>query len=102
MDGEPSLPRKTRLYGGATVMIVVITALLIYITRRPDLWSTPQLWSEDGTTFFFDAATKGWASWPTPYAGYLHLVPRTIACLTIGLSWEYIPTVYVWIAALVA
>lgn len=79
-----------------------IFALLAFISRRPDLWIAPQFWGEDGAIFFHAAATDGWKSWWSPYAGYLHFIPRTIACLTIEIPWEFLPLIYVWAAGFIA
>jgi hypothetical protein len=77
-----------------------LAALAVLISRRPDQWFTPQFWGEDGVIFFADAAKHGGASWWQPYAGYLHLVPRTVALLSVSVPWEFQPNVFMLVAAL--
>lgn len=67
--------------------------------RRPDQWTAPQFWAEDGCIFFNEAVTLGWASLIKSYAGYLHTAPRIIAIVTSWVRWEYMPTVYVLLAS---
>ena len=99
-DWQP--PVAPRPIGRIGVVAITMLALLAFISRRPDVWITPQFWAEDGTNFFFDAATGGWGSWFKPYAGYLNFSSRTIACLTKDLPWEFLPLVYVWSAGIIA
>ena len=80
-DDWAQQPAQERIGVVAKVAITML-ALLGFISRRPDMWTTPQFWAEDGTDFFLDAATTGWSSWFKPYAGYLNFSSRTIACLT--------------------
>jgi len=63
-----------------------IAGCLIILSRRPGALFSPQLWSEDGFVFFHEALKYGWQSVVLPYAGYIHLVPRTVTNLALQLS----------------
>jgi hypothetical protein len=52
---------------------------LLLAARKPHALHTPQLWAEDGTIFLMQADLHGIGAFVTPYAGYLHLLPRAIA-----------------------
>jgi hypothetical protein len=68
------------------LFLVWIVGCLILISRRPSLLFSPQFWCEDGFVFFHEALKYGWQSVLMPYAGYIHLVPRTITNLVLQLS----------------
>lgn len=80
----------------------LVASLLVFISRKPDQWLAPQFWAEDGTEFFFDAEVLGWLSCLKPYAGYLHLAPRLIACSAAQAPWEQLPAIYVLAAGVLA
>lgn len=69
---------------------------LIIISRRPGVLFDAQLWSEDGFIFLDEAIRYGWRSFIIPYAGYIHLLPRTITCLSLQLS-EFLGQGIVWV-----
>jgi hypothetical protein len=73
----------------------VVIAILILIVRKSDSLSNPQLWAEDGAIFFTQQYEYGAVSIFTPYAGYLHIVPRLIAILADSFfSYADVPAVY--------
>jgi hypothetical protein len=73
----------------------IVIAILILVVRKSDSLSNPQLWAEDGGVFFAQQYEYGPASIFTPYAGYLHIVPRLIAILAdLFFSYANIPAVY--------
>lgn len=74
-------------------MLLPILASIIF-ARRPDALLNPQFWAEDGAEFFRGAYTFGWHSILLPYAGYLHLVPRLVACFANWFSSLYAPLIY--------
>jgi len=57
---------------------VVAIGLLVLFVRRPYAFLRPEFWAED-FVFLLDAEKFGLASFVMPQAGYLHLIPRTIA-----------------------
>lgn len=68
--------------------------LLILLLRRPEMFLNPQLWAEDGPVFFVPADRNGLRTVLTPYAGYLHVLPRLIAALAAPLPAGWVPTAY--------
>ncbi len=58
----------------------------IIISRRSDMLLNAQPWSEDSMYFLRDAMYLGWKSFITPYAGYLHLIPRALTMLSLYIS----------------
>ena len=73
----------------------IVIAILILIVRKSDSLINPQFWAEDGTIFFAQQYEYGAASIFTPYAGYLHIVPRLIALFAdLFFSYANIPAVY--------
>lgn len=81
----------------------IITVIVIFY-RRPDSFLNPQFWGEEGTIFFSEAYHYGFKSLFNTCAGYFHLFPRLIACISISihLPLEIIPIVfcYSWLAIL--
>jgi hypothetical protein len=60
------------------------------------------LWAEDGTTFWYEAATRSpTTNLTTPYGGYLHTVPRLIAEAASLLPLEWVPAAFAVSAAVV-
>jgi hypothetical protein len=72
--------------------LAVMTVLLF--CRRPDAFLNPQFWGEDGTIFFKEQIEYGFKSIVIPYAGYLHLTPRLIACAASLFPFSITPTIY--------
>ena len=64
--------------GANPVVLFVVTVLWAWL-RVPEA-ARDTLWAEDGRDFLADSAAASVGSlWATPYAGYLHLLPRVIA-----------------------
>jgi hypothetical protein len=69
---------------------------LVLLARYPDWVRRPRLWAEDGNVFFLHA-TRNWvADAFNPYAGYFHLLPRTVSWLGARLDPALIPSFYVY------
>ncbi|MEO8906491.1 MAG: hypothetical protein ABI310_00310, partial [Microbacteriaceae bacterium] len=66
---------------------VVALAILVFGSGIEWLRLSPAdhdtLWAEDARNFLANALTHGLAALATPYAGYLHTVPRLIAGVTV-------------------
>ncbi|HEV2459059.1 MAG TPA: hypothetical protein VGS80_11920 [Ktedonobacterales bacterium] len=78
----------------ATVWLTLLAALLI-ISRRPDAIADPQFFAEDGRTFYQQAYTLGgWQALWMPYAGYLLLVPRLVAWVSLLVPLRWAPLVF--------
>lgn len=73
---------------------LTLTGLLLMIVRKPDVVLQPQLWAEDGAVFLRDALLLGPEAIVTPYAGYLHLMPRLVAATAPYLSAAHTPWVF--------
>ena len=58
------------------ILSVFAIVLVVLIFRRFDGFVNPQLWAEDGTVFLQQYTDIGAKSIITPYAGYLHTIPR--------------------------
>ena len=71
------------------LVAVALTAVIILAVRDVDGFLRPDFWAEDGRVFFRGWNNDGWASFAVPYAGYLHLFPRTIAAIAglLPLAW---------------
>jgi hypothetical protein len=75
-------------------LITLVLMVIILFCRRPDAFLNPQFWAEDGTMFFKECIEHGFKSITIPYAGYLHLVPRLIACVASLFPFSMTPTIY--------
>jgi hypothetical protein len=84
--------------GPASVLLLAAMLLLGVLTvllRLPDD-ARNLIWAEDGTIFLSDAFVKGYGeNLFTPYAGYMHLFPRTSAELVSVLP---VPPEYLGLA----
>ncbi len=67
-------------------------ALLWY--RKPQSFTRPQIWAEDGVVFFQEAYRLGYDALFERYAGYYHALPR-LAGLAVERYWpSYAPEVF--------
>jgi hypothetical protein len=75
--------RRFRLLTAAAIAILAATlAWLRLVPATRDV-----LWAEDGRNFLQDAITSGpFAPLLQPYSGYLHVIPRLIAGVTVALA----------------
>jgi hypothetical protein len=76
---------------------VAALCLVVLCTRAATRLLSPGLWAEDGSVFLKEALELGVRSLWTPYAGYLHTLPRMVAFLAsrLPLVW-YAPLVCVF------
>ena len=80
----PAAPRSRRILPVAVIAVLVGASALAW-ERLPPL-ARDTLWAEDGRTFLGQAARPGALSTlVTPYAGYLHTVPRLEALVIAHL-----------------
>lgn len=81
---------------------VAFIALLIAFARMPDRLIHGFLWAEDGQIFLQQAYGLGVRSIVTPYAGYLHIIPRLIAfSFSLFPGPEHSPRPFAWASTLV-
>jgi hypothetical protein len=81
--------------------IVLLGSLLIF-SRRPDALMHPQFWAEDGAVWYADAYNVGW--WKVlllPCAGYIQLLPRACAALSLAFPLVWAPAVCNVVAILI-
>lgn len=78
----------------AVAWMAVAAVAFVLVLRKPDSLQNPQFFAEDGTIFFIGARQLGMGAFLTPYGGYLHLVPRTIAWVGAFLDPLRAPALY--------
>lgn len=64
---------------------VALAAIVILLTREPVVLLAPQLWAEDGPVFIGQVLRTGWGGLFEPYAGYFHVLSRTVANILVPL-----------------
>jgi hypothetical protein len=89
---DASMPSESRFQLSFSVLWLVLIAA--FFVKSPDAYISPQFWAEDGGVFFEQQLEFGWSSFFTPYAGYLHAIPRLIAGLASLFPGEFAPTFY--------
>ena len=84
-----TLPMKRAPYLAIAVAAMAVALLAL---RDTDAFLRPDFWAEDGRAFFRGWNTFGWRSFVEPYAGYLHLIPRTVAAIAglLPLEWTLV------------
>ncbi|WP_158847733.1 hypothetical protein [Saccharothrix deserti] len=99
-EAPPSrLPRRRLVsaYVGAFLAAMAFQLLIPAGRSRLD-----HLWAEDGGRFLYDAITQPLTTnLITPYAGYLHTIPRLVAELASVLPLGWAPVVFAVSAAMV-
>ncbi len=75
----------------------LLACAAILFARKPDMFLNPQFWAEDGW-FYWWGRLYGLNTLITPYAGYLHTVPRLVAKLATLVDPRCAPAVFVWSA----
>jgi hypothetical protein len=74
-----------------------VAVVLILWLRAPDRIEHGFLWAEDAQVFLLDAHQTGFRSLFHPYAGYLHLLPRLIAWISVHIvSLAQTPYFFAW------
>jgi hypothetical protein len=72
-----------------------LAGVLLFL-RYPDWFLRPRLWAEDLPVFFVGARVEGPHAILSPYAGYIHLIPRLVAWLGAWLDPSRIPAFYLY------
>jgi len=80
----------------AVTGLVWLAYVAILVSRRSELLFDPAVWAEDSEVFFHQAHQMGWASIWHAHTGYIHLVPRTIACMATGLPLAWTAHFYIY------
>lgn len=68
------------------LLLLWLVGCVIIVLRRPDMFLYPQFWAEDYSVFYDEVIEYGWHSLFIPYAGYFHLIPRTVTWFAFQLS----------------
>lgn len=90
-------------------LVRVLACLLgfgLLLDRKPQSFSRPQVWAEDGAVFFQEAYQLGWHALFERYAGYFHALPRLCGWAAVALWPGYAPefftavfvVVFLWVA----
>jgi len=89
------MPRRFPIAKKRAVACMTVAAVgLVLFLRKPDSLRNPQFYAEDGTVFFIGARQLGLQAFLTPYGGYLHMLPRTIAYAAGFFDPLWTPAVY--------
>lgn len=81
----------------AKILAAGFVAALICALKYPHRLSRGYLWAEDGLIFIKEAVSQGAGALWTPYAGYLHAVPRLIVGgWALVASPEQFPHAFAW------
>jgi len=91
---------KRIFFGQNTSFILLIFAFALF-NKTPHQFICPQFWAEDGVIFFTEAMKNGAHAFTTPYAGYLHLIPRSVAFLATFLPIIYSPFIYFYFSNII-
>lgn len=74
----------------------IVLAILILIWRRPDQFSHPYIWVEEGTVTLPAYLAHGWRSLLDPVAGYIVLPAKLIFLSAASLSFSHLPRLEYW------
>ena len=76
------------------MMLFLAAVAALFVARRPEMLVRPDMYAESAPVFFVPTFFNNPVSLlTTPYAGYLHLIPRTIASFERLVSPEYAPLI---------
>lgn len=91
--GEPASTHALRLWEWRWFLLAVVGCLGLLAFRRPDAFTSPWFYAEEGRDFCADAYRDGWISLSGTVNGYFHLYPRIVANLglSLGLSIAHMP-----------
>src|ERR1043166_2671938 len=90
-SSEDSNSAALRLRRGASHAGILVVALLVLFSRRPDALLNAQFYAEDGARWFADAYHVGWRSLLIPDSGYLQTVSRLIGLTAQLLPFAVVP-----------
>lgn len=85
----------------AVAAVIAVLAAVMFVLRGLPRIRDAALFAEDGQIFLAEAHNDGLIAIVTPYAGYLHFLPRLIAAIFEPLHVTAAPTAYVWSAIVV-
>ncbi|HVH35431.1 MAG TPA: hypothetical protein VM847_15100 [Tahibacter sp.] len=74
-------------------LLLAVALLLVVLYRRPDQFSAPYIWAEDGVVNIPDFLASGWSSVLHPIAGYFSVPIKLINALAMQLSLRWFPEI---------
>ncbi len=81
--------------GYAFYFLSFVAAILIIYSRRPDVFTNPQFWAEDGRVWYAQAYNQGIVySLTTPEAGYFQTISRLTAIFSQFAPFDYAPLIF--------
>ncbi|MEO5959314.1 MAG: hypothetical protein ABIR80_09370, partial [Opitutaceae bacterium] len=84
---------KLRWLFAPPLPVTLAVCALVLFARRPESWLNPQFWAEDA--YFYERAYAiGRDAFRLPYAGYLHLIPRIVAAMSVLLDPLWAPAFF--------
>lgn len=92
-DGQPAV-LNTLPTGRRVFLLAFAAAFAGLIIKTPGAISHAQFFAEDGVIFFTSQFGHTWPRLLTPYAGYLHTIPRLVAWLASFFPYAQAPLVY--------
>lgn len=78
----------------AVVAAVVAACAVVALIRRPDILWQAQFWAEDGKIWYADAYNHGFSVLFEPYGGYLVVIYRLVAMLSLLLPLHLAPAFF--------
>jgi hypothetical protein len=96
-----SAPTKTPLKRGAWIALLLLFFTGLAASRRWQQVTCPQVWAEDGR-LISSFINSGWLGVIEPVNGYLILVPRVIAGISLSISIFHFPMISTLLACLFA
>jgi hypothetical protein len=79
----------------ARLFLIAAVASAVVISRRPDAFTNPQFYAEDGWIWFSYAYNLGpWHSLLLPLQGYFQTQPRLVALIATAFPLSWAPLIY--------
>ncbi len=94
MKRATSLPGSRRQPTIREWIPLLLIVLFVVAYKSNDAISNPQFWAEDALVFFQEQFGKALPQLFSPYAGYLHTLPRIIAWVATAVPATHAPLVY--------
>ncbi|QBB71846.1 hypothetical protein ELE36_16615 [Pseudolysobacter antarcticus] len=80
--------------------LLAVLTIAVLVFRRPDQFSNPYIWVEDGTTILNQYIEHGWLTLFYPVNGYFITPTKIIHTLSLALSFRWFPEISYWLTML--
>jgi len=87
-------PARTATAGRVVGIVLVVVGCVLMFVRVRERIATPGIFAEDGVIFYWQAQFDGFDALLSPYAGYIHLVPRLFAAAFSPFGLPAVPLGY--------